>query len=279
MNKYLRLMRLKDQYFELGAVLAAGLTLNLKSAWIIWWGLSATLISIAILIVNEIADRKDVDKYSWNPIHIPRHTKLDHRIVLLLVTGCALLGLALASLVNLFWWALAILVVGIAYSLEPVRLKRLPVFDIAAQLGVWWVLPFLGPIVVSGNLKTGLPVLVNLSFLVWSCFYPYQLSDFKADKRACLRGTHIRLGFRNSLWLGLILGLIGVALFLTRGLFASATWSWAFVLLEFGILYLYVHWLRMEKSQALASMQNLVGKVKPFHQLLLLYLLLAFLFQ
>ena len=67
--KYLRLLRLPDQYIQFAAGIAAGMLLGSREPRILWWAVATIFLAIPAYMVNELVDRKDTDRYSWNPIH------------------------------------------------------------------------------------------------------------------------------------------------------------------------------------------------------------------
>lgn len=281
--KYLRLIRIQDQFTQFGAAIISGLILNIKDSWIILWAIATTFISFTVFAVNELVDRRDTDNYSWNPIHIPRNQKFKRSILFAMLASFSFLGLAVAYFLDLFGWAFLMLAIGIFYSIEPLRFKKRFGLDILAQLSVWWFLPLAAPIFLQKSLIPNLPLLVSLSLMIWSIFFPYQLADYRADKKAGLSNTHITLGLKNSLWFGFAIGLTGILYFSSLKLSESLIWIWPFLAFLIYELYLYVRWLEELPSQGessvLKSIQKHFIRAKPFSQLLLPYLLLLFYLQ
>lgn len=269
---YIRLLRLPDQYIQFGAAIAAGLYTGEKNWWIFWWAIAATLISFATFIANELTDSDDVDRYSWNPLHVT--AKEVNRVLAWGIAGIsALAGLLLAAYVFLFWWAAALLAVGLAYSLEPLRLKRRVLLDGFAQLAVWWVIPFSAPIVRlagEGIVSIGARDLVfgvTMVLLQWGLFLPYQLADFAADRKAGFKNTHVVLGMEKSLMLGRLLVILGVGMYVVFGYALRFMWSLPFAIAGIWAILQYGTWLRLRSvSQQSATMQRYIRVLKPVSQ-------------
>lgn len=276
--KYFRLLRLEDQYLQFISALAAGVYLGSGDWLIFWWAIASTFLSFTAFIINEITDRHDSDKYSWNPVHVGRGS-LNMRVVGSMFLIFSVSGLVMSYRLGFLWWGLAIYVLGILYSLEPIRLKRRFGLDVAAQLCVWWILPFLAPVWAHGNHAVILSIVIIGSFLVWPIFFPYQLSDFVADQKAGFQNTHIQLGMFASLQFGYWLGIIGLILFGVFRMYILAWWMTPLVFMCFASLFLYRHWMRMSSvADQTSSMRQYVGFMKPLTQLLVPYFLILWFF-
>lgn len=274
MGKYLRLLRLQDQYLQLGCALAAGVYLHFKTGYFWWWAIAVTLISFSTFITNEMVDREDVDKYSWNKVHLRKSDRLDKRTVSLMWWVCSLFGLMISFGVGLFFFGLLMLLIGTIYSAKPIRLKARPVFDILAQLSVWWWIPFVAPVVYFGMFDARtLLFVISLTLLIWGSYYPYQLSDFSADKKAGLRGSHIYLGMGGSLLFGLAALILGLVTYLAFGIYSYEPWSVIFVVVALFSLIHYLFWLRKPDSTVENSMQRYVSYMKPLSWLLVPYII------
>lgn len=273
--KYLRLLRFQDQYLQFVCAVASGIYLQIKDWWILYWAIALTFLSFTAAIINELTDSKDCDKFSWNKSHInSTNSNLTKTEIWSMFLIFSVIGLYLSFTVRLFLWGLIFYLIGLAYSLKPIRLKSRFVFDIVAQLSAWFVIPFLAPISLLGKTSDTLPFLIVMLLLVWSIFYPYQLADFKADFIAGIKPTHIVLGMEKSLILGLLLGMIGVFLYLKLNIFQNNPWSIVIALLAAIAIIFYLKWLKMKSlDNQVHSMQFYVGQVKPLTQLLVPYLL------
>lgn len=275
--KYLKLFRLQDQYIQFGCAVASGIYLHIKDWWIIWWAIATTFISITAFMINELTDSQDVDINSWNSIHLPKNLKFQNWVLALIFIIFSISGLYIAYLINLFWWGLVMYLIGISYSLKPIRLKGRLIIDIIAQLSIWWLIPFLAPISVLQDISSSATFTIILILLTWSIFYPYQLADFMADLKAGIKPTHIVLGMEKSLILGLLLGMIGVFLYLKINIFQNNPWTIVIALLAVMAIIFYLKWLKMKSLEnQVQSMQIYVGRVKPLTQLLIPYLLFLF---
>lgn len=240
MWKYIRLMRLQDQYTTVGGALAAGIYLNTREPWIVVWAISCTFISIGTFILNELIDRQDVDTRSWNPIHIGKQTPIQHTVALILVAGFTVTGLALSISINMFWWALLMAVWYGLYSLPRVRLKTVFLWDIVTQIGAGWIIPFGVPILITRTFASDWMIIIATSALGWAIILPYQLADFTADTTIGFRSTHVVLGIQKSLIVGVLSGTIGILLFVFGGGLMYAPWIGAMVFLTAISMYLMI---------------------------------------
>lgn len=277
--KYFRLLRIQDQYPQISSILAVGIILSQKSSWIILWALAAVFLSFPAFILNELTDREDTDKYSWNPIHIKKGDVIDLRIAWLMIVLFSLAGLIISYSINLFWWGFSLWSAGMAYSLKPVRLKNVFALDILAQLLLGVVIPFLAPFFHENTFTNTFALTLGMATFAWCVVWPYQLADFIADQKAGLRGTHIILGMKNSLILGAVFSFIAVATFFIAKIYLIAPWAWIFAPFVVYAVYKYFSWYKLNNlTKQISSMQLYVRRVKPATQLLVPYLLAWFIF-
>lgn len=277
MMKYLRLLRLEDQYLQFFIAIASGVFLRSRDNMIILWALAVTFFSFVAAIVNELTDQKDTDKHTWNPIHIKTEDRFTPLVICLMVVIFSVIGLILSYFTGLFWWGIAELVLGILYSLKPIRFKSKFGLDILAQACVFIIIPFIAPIALyhHGILPWGL--IFTMTCLVIASAFPYQLADFSADLKAGLKGTHVVIGMKNSLLFGLSLSIAGLILFFIFSLDKSEPWLWALAGFTIYSLYRYLSWIKMSSlARQTASMQHFVKRVKPWSQLLVPYFLCLF---
>lgn len=278
MRKYIHLIRLEDQYIQFGAAVAAGIYLKVQSWEIIYWAMACTLLSFSAFIVNEITDRKDTDRFSWNPVHAHYKDDLNARIVWAMFWVSAIGGLGIAAVLGLFWWGIVLFIVGVLYSLEPVRFKRRFAWDMLAQLVVWWIVPFMAPVWGRVDPITLIVFVVATTFLFAAAGFPYQLADFAADQKALLRNTHVTLGLPKSLVVGQAMGIVGIVLFFSFGLYQSELWAWPLVAFGAAAVWWFHRWYRMgHEAKQLTSMQNFVRIAQPVSRLLIPYVLIIWL--
>jgi len=273
--KYLRLLRLQDQHLAFFFAITPAITLKNYLGWIFWWAIAVTCLSIAIFVLNEIVDSQDTDKYSWNPVHINQKDFLNPQIVNLIIAAFSIIGLFIAFAVNLFWWALIYWLLGMLYSLKPIRFKNRFFFDIIVQLTAWITIPYVAPFAHLGLLKNAFIPAITFSSLIWSVIYPYQLADFVADKKAHLKATHIILGMKKSLYLGILFGTFGLLTFFFLQIYKTNSWLWLVVALTVYVLIRYFHWLKLNSlKQQTLSLQNYVKTIKPITYFSIPYALL-----
>lgn len=226
--KYVRLMRLQDQYLAVGAAIASGIALHMYTQWIFLWAIAVGCISIVAFVINELVDRQDTDPKSWNGVHISKGETFNKRILQILLTSISLLGLALSYAVGLFWWGVAFYVLGILYSVKPFRWKGVFGLDLLDQTVGWIIIPFVAPYWI-----TGMPIpwllVASVSIAITVGFFMYQIADYPADVAARLRNTHVVLGLHNSFIVGAVINLIGLLIFLFGGVAGAHPWAWPFV--------------------------------------------------
>ena len=280
MGPYVRILRLQDEFIQFGFAIAAGIFIHNRSWHIFFWALATTFLSMSAFILNEMTDRIDTDVHSWNPVHIrAAHDRLNTRIVEVLFVVISTIGLVMSFFLRLFWWGLIMYLVGVAYSLEPIRLKKRVVLDILAQLIVWFIVPFTAPVWGVADPNLTIAIVVIISFISWSIFYPYQIADLTADKKAHLHSTHVLLGLRRSLQAGLALGVVGLVLYVLFGVYRWAIWSGPLPVLCAATVYLYVRWLRMgDGKRVQKALEQYVRAVKPLFHILVPYLLIVWYF-
>lgn len=263
----------------MGVAIGAFILLRSKdlSAWI--WIFATLLISTVAFMVNELVDREDVDKYSWNPVHIGHHQKLNMKIVWIILITLSFFGLYFAFLVGYFWWGIVMYVVSIIYSLNPIRLKRRFVLDIAAQTLVWVIIPFAAPAWRHFPLGQISTFLLVMCLVLWAEIFPYQLADYQADLKTGLRSTHIVLGMRASLTLGIFFAISGLVLFFIFKIYSFAFWSIPVIVINLYLFFRYLSWLKMQTIRGQTeSMQEYVKFILPISRLLIPYLLIVWYF-
>jgi 4-hydroxybenzoate polyprenyltransferase len=231
-------------------------------------------------MLNELTDRNDSDKYSWNQkVHVGDEN-FSLPIVWTLFLLFALLGLWLSYLSGLFGWGIVFFLLSLLYSLEPIRLKKWPVVDVLSLVAAWWAIPFIAPISVFRPWDTSfLLFFISYCLLAWSTFLPYVLADFEADRKAKLLSTHVIMGISGSLIFGLVLTLLGIILYIVSGIFPAHMWT--IVMMLFGVYaaYKYVMWIKIKKqSDQISSFRNYVRFLKPLSRLLVPYMLLFYIF-
>ena len=164
---------------------------------------SFTALLGAIYVMNQIADR-GADLARNKLFLIPRGI-ITVRAAWIEAAALVVVSfaLALAMLPALFTVILgASFVLGAAYSLEPVRLKRRPIVDVLANAAGNGVLNTLAGWVAAGAPIAGWTSLVPYPFAVASVHLATTLADAEADST---------MGFKTS----------GVMLGVSRGLFCS----------------------------------------------------------
>ncbi len=279
MGKYLRLLRLQDQFIQFGSALFTGIFIGSRSWDILLWAVAVTLLSCATFIVNELTDRKDSDRYSWNPVHMKKEDILHPVVVGIMFWTLSLVGLWMAATLGFLWWACALWSIGVLYSLEPIRFKRRFGLDILAQLLAWWILPFMAPVWGRVPIEIIISMVIIMSFVNWSLFYPYQIADFEADRKAKLQNTHVVLGVYTSTQIGCVLGIIGLVLFFLFGFQRFFLPLLPILVIQIVALWKYFDWLTDKTStQILAGMQAYARILKPLSFFIPIYFFLCWRF-
>lgn len=268
MRAYLRLLRLEDQYLQIGAILASALLFDLNKISAFWWIVAATCISFVGFIINEFTDRHDTDKNSWNSVHVKSWKMIKMPVVLVMIAGFSLLAFLLAYALDTVYWTGIMWFLAIAYSLKPLRFKAVFALDIFSQLAVWIVIPFLA--LVWGNSQAIYLGLMSAGFF-WCVFYPYQIADYDADKKAKIHPTHIVLGIKQALGIGLISGVLATLLYLLNPSLWSLVWLWPFAAVLGIVLFQYIVWLKMKSAEKLLKSMQLYAKImNPLGRLMVL---------
>ncbi|HUD19961.1 MAG TPA: UbiA family prenyltransferase [Patescibacteria group bacterium] len=274
MGKYIRLFRLQDQYLAFSSVIAAGLFAGIRNWSIFWWAIGVVLLSISAFIVNEITDRNDTDRLSWNNIHIRKNDILDKRVVLLMFITCSLVGLALSWYVGFIWWAVVIYAIALSYSLEPIRLKRRFGLDLISQIVATWMLPFFAPLWGKANVNFIAAFSIISSLAILAGMFPYQIADTQADEKAGLANTHVVLGIDRSLVSGLVLAAAAGILYLVFNMYSWATFTIPIIIQLPILLVFYGIWISLSGrgAQQIVSLQRGVKVVKFLTQMGAIYL-------
>lgn len=279
--KYIRLLRIPDQYLQIGTALIAGFYFHLDKPFTLLWALSCTLLSFTIFLINEMTDRIDTDIHSWNDIHV-KDKNINVYIVYSIGLLISVLGLIIAYYLNLFIWAAIYLIIGILYSVKPVRMKGVFLLDLLAQFAVWIIIPVLGPAWLMNKLDDPviIPGLLSLCLMIIPSLYAYQLADLEADKKACLNCTHVVLGINKSLWIGLTSGILGITVFLLVGLWNIVPFAFVVPLITLYSFYKYILWFRIKSEKEFnLSLQSYVKLIKPLTRLFIFFLLVIYILQ
>ncbi len=279
MLKYIRLLRLPDQYLQIGAVLASAIFFQLDKTRVILWIISTTCISIVGFVVNEATDRHDTDKHSWNNVHMQSWRDVHMGIVWSIGIVLSIIGFYIALKLDVLNFAVVMYVFAIAYSAKPLRFKGVMVMDILSQLLVWWFIPFMALAWGKVEAWSLLYRAIMAGGFVWAGFYPYQIADFDADKKAQIYPTHVVLGVVASLRIGLAFGFIATFFYIFSPALWSLSWILPFSVFLVFCLFKYVKWIRSNSHSAtIKSLQQYVLLFKPFTQLLVIYLAVVYFF-
>jgi len=192
-------------FFILGAFHSGSLVLPFPEGF--FPGLIAfTLLIGSIYIVNQISDREsdlENDKLFFIPKAIIS-VKTAIAETMLLIIGSFTISLIFLS----FRFTLVLilsLLLGLLYSLEPVRLKKRAVLDVLANsLGNGILNTLAGWIAVGGDLN-GIVVLIPYPFAVASVHLATTLADIEGDSKNSLNTSGVVMGARRGMLLSLSL--------------------------------------------------------------------------
>ncbi|MEO8138423.1 MAG: UbiA family prenyltransferase [Gemmatimonadota bacterium] len=167
------------------------------------------------LAINSAFDRDEGDiGYLKQPPPVPRHLGL---FALLLMAVGQLLAF---SLPQGFTWAYAIcLVMSLAYSVPPIRLKAVAGFDWLINMwGFGTLTPYAG-FALTGRALDLPHGLVLLAFCpLFASLYPLtQLYQFEEDSRRGDRTLALILGMRRSLLVAIAAAIVAFAMFAVAG--------------------------------------------------------------
>ncbi len=173
---------------------------------------SFTALLGAIYIINQIADRK-ADLANRKLFLIPQS------IITLraawLETGLLAAVSLLAGLFFLppgyFWILISSLALGAIYSLEPVRLKKRPFFDVTANAVGNGVLNTMAGWLAIGAPLSGLTVLLPYPLAVASVHLTTTLADIEGDMHSGLKTSGVLLGPHRGIMISTGLMIAAVA--------------------------------------------------------------------
>ena len=194
-------------FYLLGAwhgSVSSGLDIQLQSfyAGII----SMTALLGAIYIINQIVDR-ETDRAN-NKLFLVSHSIIPLRAAwieaLLLIVGAFLVSLTLVS-VPFALLLLLSLALGVAYSAEPLRLKRRAVLDVLSNAAGIGILNTLAGWIATGASLERLEVLAPYPFAVASVHLMTALADIEGDRACGMKTSGVTLGKKKATALAIIL--------------------------------------------------------------------------
>ncbi len=155
----------------------------------------------AVYVINQISDRRT--DLAGNKLFLISHSIVSLRSAWIESILLAVFSLATAYFLTntlFFIIAAASLVLGLLYSIEPVRLKKRAVFDIAANAVGSGVLNTLVGWTSAGAPVRGYMVLLPYPLAVASVHMVTALADIEADNSAGLRTSGVLAGRTAGLW-------------------------------------------------------------------------------
>lgn len=171
---------------------------------------SLTALLGAIYIINQISDR-ETDLKSGK-LFLLSHSIISVRSALLEAALLISLSIALGILfmpVRFNIILLLGLVLGLAYSIEPVRLKKRPVLDVLANAAGNGLLNTLAGWTAAGAPLEGLTALIPYPLAVASVHLTTTLADIEGDSASGLRTSGVVLGAKRGI--ALAVGLMAAA--------------------------------------------------------------------
>ncbi len=158
-----------------------------------------TAILGAVYIINQIADR-ETDRIN-NKLFFVSHGIIPLKSVWIEAAVLVLSAFALSLIIMpaAFTFLLAAgLVLGIAYSIEPVRFKRRPLLDVLSNAIGNGIINTLAGWVAVGAPIDGLEVLAPYPLAVASVHLATTLADIEGDRAEGLRTSGVMLGARKG---------------------------------------------------------------------------------
>lgn len=174
----------------------------------------------ANLLIYGVNDLSDQDTDKFNSKKGEKEILLQSRMVKTLkiaVLISLLLGVALLFIEGTRLWLVAFLLLGVFYSLPPVRFKMRPFLDSLSN--IFYVFPaFIG---FSLNATFAYNPLVLIPAFIWPVvMHLYSaIPDIEADKKAGLNTTAVLLGKNFSLWICVVLWLLMAVIVISSGVF------------------------------------------------------------
>ncbi len=168
--------------------------------------LSFTALIGAVYIINQITD-KETDLANNKLFLIPREiisvkAALIEAIILLTISFfSAILFLSKGFIIIL----LLSLLLGLAYSIEPIRFKKRPVLDVASNAVGNGILNTFAGWIATGCQITGWEILLPYPFAVASVHLMTTLADTEGDRKNNLKTSGVALGQREGVIISVIL--------------------------------------------------------------------------
>ena len=163
-------------------------------------------------MINNLSDMK-VDIFAGKPF-VKAFKYVSPKEMLFTATILSIIGLIILWYINInqFLVGLSIVIIGILYSVPPIRLKTRPPFDgICNALGV---LPFFSGWMIVGNPINFLSIIYGLilGLAVLSYYFLYTSLDIKMDKELGIVTSCVKLGLNLSILTGISIFLISFLL-------------------------------------------------------------------
>lgn len=162
--------------------------------------LSFTLLIGAAYIVNQITDRES-DRLN-RKLFLISDGIVPVRTAWIETCMLGAMALAAGAFVSLPFFFLLLFgaLLGAAYSIEPLRLKRRPGLDVAANAVGNGIINTLAGWIAAGGSTAGLPVLAPYPLAVASVHLATTLADIGGDSGMGLRTTGVAIGARRGLF-------------------------------------------------------------------------------
>lgn len=272
--KYFRLFRFGDQYPIIGSAIAGGIFVNVIDSWILVWAITSALLSASGFALNEIVDSQDVDKESWNPIHVANREKFNTTLLWVIIASVIIIGLFLSYVLQVLWWGVFIVLLWTVYSVPPFRFKGAPIVDLLCQILGTWV-PFFAVVQhYQLNLDNRLLfTVIPLSCILGVGYLQYQLGDYELDKKYGLKSTHVVLGMKKSINLAIYLTILSFILFYMLKTWKLSPWAWVFIPFSvYNLIHLQKVRVLGNLARQMKSFQIYVMQVKPISWLVVPFL-------
>lgn len=192
--------------------------------------------------INFVCD-KDLDKNAGVDIGFFEYISVKEMLITSAIITLISLLILLYQNILMAIFGILLIIVGIIYSAPPLRLKIHPPFDSLANSLEFAVLPLILGFVTNGKIKISneLMILCIISALIVTCYYILvDIFDIETDKSYGIKTTSAILGFKKSIYFGVMILFIALSIsLLSFGFFSLISIS---LIMSTPIVFLIIIW-------------------------------------
>jgi geranylgeranylglycerol-phosphate geranylgeranyltransferase len=201
----------------IGSLLAASWSIPIAAS--LATATAMTLSAFAIYALNDICDTKiDAINASERPLPSGRVTLTEAKTLTIVLFATSLLAAASVSM-NVFFFTILFSILGITYSVPPIRFKDGLFANVCWGLGI--AVTILGGASVATINTNAIVAAFALAFLTAGCGLTKDLKDIIGDKAQNIHTIPIVLGEKRSINLMTITSIIGFPIFFINMLFSK----------------------------------------------------------